>query len=122
MRELFFRLITTVLGVAAVSCMASSDSVRRLLAQRESLDGQRVQVRGVLGVDRGIVNLFSADRNNCLGLLTYTRDLDRYIALDGQRVIASGTLDAEGCGRRGVCVERMCGPAILRDVTIQTAQ
>jgi hypothetical protein len=106
--------------VAAVaSCTTASEyTVRTLIQERSAKDGTYVTVRGVLGLRHGLVNLFSHDREECIGLLTYVDEGARYSRLDGRTVVASGTLQSEGCGREGFCDEHLCGPAILRNVSV----
>ena len=92
--------------------------MHELLANRHALDGSHVEVQGILEVDHGYVNLMARNRQECVGLVTYVEDRARYVALNDHRVAASGIMDAEGCGRNGMCSEHFCGPAILRQVTV----
>ena len=102
----------------AACATGSAFSVHRLLSERQAHQATRVSVVGVLGLRHGLVNLFSRNGRECIGLLTHVEDRDSYAALNGQMVSVSGTLEAEGCGRDGICDEHLCGPAILRDVTV----
>lgn len=105
--------------LAIASCAAGSAfSVHRLLSERQAHQAMRVSVVGVLGLRHGLVNLFSRNGRECIGLLTHVEDRGSYSALNGQTVLVSGILEAEGCGRNGICDEHLCGPAILRDVTV----
>jgi hypothetical protein len=65
-----------------------------------------------------LVNLYSSDRQQCIGLLVTTAQQPRYRQRSGQSVSLSGRLQAQGCGRDGICDEHLCGPAILRDVEL----
>ena len=113
-----FRLAALVGFVSLAACASiEADSVKQLIESRAMHDGQPVQVVGTLRYDNGIVNLYSRDVRECIGLLTYVEQQEHYRRLDGRHVRVTGLLDAEGCGLRGFCVERLCGPAVIRQVT-----
>jgi hypothetical protein len=103
------------------SCVAGEGpgSVPNLLAQRQAVDGHVVTVRGILGTRHGLFNLYSRDRQHCVGLLVTDAQRLRYVGFDGRPVEATGRMMAEGCGRNGICDEHLCGPAVLRDVQVQ---
>jgi hypothetical protein len=78
-----------------------------------------VTVHGRLQVqEHGLVNLYTANRQLCVGLLVTNRDRPHYRARQGRIVTVSGRLQAEGCGREGICDEHLCGPAILHDMEL----
>jgi hypothetical protein len=108
-------------GTLLASCVTDEGpgSVSNLLAQRQAVDGQVVTVRGILSARHGLLNLYSRDRQQCVGLLVTDADRLRYAGLDGRPVQATGRMMAEGCGRNGICDERLCGPAVLRDIQVQ---
>lgn len=108
------------LAIALMSaCVTSSDPVSDLVRNRASRDGQRVQVTGLFLVSHRYANLYAQNRRLCIGLVLRAPSDGRRQALHGRRVRVSGTVQAEGCGRNGFCDERLCGPAILQDVTVE---
>jgi len=116
---IIFGLAIIISGGAACA-VVHRDEVHNLLAGRHAYDQKEIEISGELRVDHEFVNLFSKDRSECIGLLTHVEDLQHYAALHGRRVHVRGILDAEGCGQRGMCVHQLCGPAILRNVTVRT--
>lgn len=107
--------------IVFISCANRQDAVINMVNHRNSFNNMQVSVEGILETRNGFFNIFSRDRQLCIGLLVYNRDIPRYSALVRRRVVATGRLQAEGCGREGVCTEYLCGPAILRDVSIEPA-
>jgi hypothetical protein len=90
-----------------------------LVQNRAARNGQQVQLTGLLLVSHRFANLYAQNRRLCIGLIFRAPDENRRQALHGRAVRVSGTVQAEGCGRDGICDERLCGPAILTDVTIE---
>lgn len=83
------------------------------------LDGQELEVQGVVGSWHRGVNLYSPDRDACIGLLATEAEVLRFRALEGKRATVHGTLEAEGCGRDDICDEHLCGPAVLSSVQLK---
>lgn len=112
-------LIVATFALVAASCATNAtDPVQALVRERTAQDGNTVRIRGVLRSSHGLFNLYARNSHVCIGLLMRSDDLNRYRALEGKTVSVSGTLHAEGCGRDGICDEHLCGPAVLRNVTI----
>lgn len=114
-----------ILPALVTFCLATSscaqgglDDVYSIMSVRADRDGEKVVLKGFLKVNSGYYNLFSGDQKECIGLLLTDAQRESYKGLAGQRVAATGTFEAEGCGRNGICVEHMCGPAILTNVTV----
>jgi len=112
-----------VAGLAAsllVGCTATRPglSVPALVAAAAAQDGTRVTVHGRLHLTHGLINLYSRNRRLCVGLLVPINQVERFRRLAGREVTVSGRVQAEGCGREGICDEHLCGPAILRDVEL----
>jgi hypothetical protein len=123
------RRLTTLLALLsfATSALPGSAaprealSVKSLLHRGAGLDRTVVNVRGILSVDEhGLINLYSGDRDVCVGLLLTRAQLARYSTWHGSRALVTGTFESEGCGRDGFCDEHLCGPAILTGVTISS--
>ncbi|WP_126174528.1 hypothetical protein [Altericroceibacterium xinjiangense] len=93
--------------------------VKRVVADAEVLNGQEVQVHGVIGSWHGGVNLFSPNRHECIGLLAAQTEVLRLRAFEGKRISVRGRLEAQGCGRDGICDEHLCGPAVLSSVRLE---
>ena len=108
-----------VLTGACVGSTGRRDEVHDLLADRSAFDRRDIELTGILRMDHGVANLYSRDGRECIGLVSSAADQPHYRALDGRRVHVRGKLDAEGCGLRGMCTHQMCGPAIMRDVTVR---
>ena len=112
-------LAATLLTLSACASAMKGQSVPVLLANAAAQDGTRVTVHGRLIADHGFINLYSPDRRQCLGLLVFEESKRLYLHRDHRVVTVEGRLQAEGCGREGMCVEQLCGPAILRDVELR---
>lgn len=106
-----------VLLGALTSCAPTEASTVRQLVESGALTGQALTVSGVLKIDHGYYNLHSPDHARCVGLLLTNDQRARYGSLEGARVTVAGRFDAEGCGRNGLCVEDLCGPAVLTDIS-----
>jgi hypothetical protein len=105
--------------LCACAATGIGQSVPALLANAAPQDGTRVTVQGRLVADHGFINLYSSDRQQCIGLLVFEEDKRLYLRRDHRVVTVEGRLQAQGCGRIGFCVEQLCGPAILRDVELR---
>lgn len=103
-------------------CVTSADPVTDLITNRLARNGQRIEVTGLFRVSYRFTNLYAQNRRLCVGLIMRTPDEHVRQALDGHRVRVSGNVQAEGCGREGFCDERLCGPTILTDVTVEPLQ
>lgn len=103
-----------------IATACASDALSMLLRDRHAHDGEIVRATGTLRNVNGLFNLYTSHRQECLGLLFTDADRERYRTWDGRRVTVSGLMQAEGCGREGVCDGRLCGPAILRRVVVET--
>ena len=99
-----------------------ADPIHALIRDRSIKDGTHVQVVGRIGVSHGLISLFSIDRKECIGLLVTEAQRKQLIQLDGNLARVSGILEAEGCGREGICVEHLCGPTVLTNVTVDARQ
>lgn len=116
-----------IFGIALACLTASScatdkqDQVYSVVNARSDNDGKTLTVSGLLKVDNGYYNLFSRDQKECIGLLLTDSQRESYRSLINRRVAATGKFSAEGCGRAGICVEHICGPAILTDVAVAPA-
>lgn len=117
-----FRSLVAVqfLSLLVAGCVSATTSlpVSRAVSEAELRNSQVVQVHGVIGSWHSGVNLLSPSRRECIGLLSAQTDLTRLRAYEGQRVTVSGTLQAQGCGREGICDEHLCGPAVLSSVRL----
>lgn len=108
---------------AALSSCATDhrDDVYSAVQARNANDGKSITISGLLKTNSGYYNLFSSDQKECIGLLLTDSQRQAYEGLAGQKVVVTGKLDAEGCGRDGICVEHICGPTILTDVSVSPA-
>lgn len=114
--------IAIMVGVALSSCVTGGrDDVYSAIEERAENDGKSVTVRGLLKTNSGYYNLFSSNGKECIGLLLTDSQRQSYKGLVDQKVVVTGNLDAEGCGRDGICVEHICGPTILTDVSVSPA-
>lgn len=112
-------LLTASVAGFLVSCVSSHrDDVIRTMANRIENNGKSVTVSGILRERGGYYNLFSNDGKECIGILLTDRQRREYRRFADHRVTVAGTLEAEGCGREGICVERLCGPTIMTGVTV----
>ena len=119
MKQSIILLVVASLSLATSSCAHDGlDDVYSIMSARAERDGQNVSLRGVLKINNGYYNLFSKDQQECVGLLLTNNQRERFKELAGQQVAVTGTFEAEGCGRDGICVEHICGPAILTNVTV----
>ena len=112
-----FRLVSPSL-LALVPRAAADLRLPRSCGDR-SVRRRAVTVHGRVRVqEHGLVNLYAADRQQCIGLLVTDRDRPNYRERKGRIVSVIGRLHAQGCGREGLCDDHLCGPAILRDVEL----
>lgn len=107
---------------ASLSQGSSSNNVSMIVERRLSVDGQIVAIHGLLKEDGGYYNIYSRDGERCVGLLLTDLQRSEYRVHANSEVLVRGVLEAEGCGREGVCVERLCGPAILTGVALEHAR
>ena len=112
-------LIVALLLLVSCARSGNSVSVGGLLSDRDAMNGQIVRTHGTLSVEHGMANLYSADRAECVGLLTHNVSAADLSALSGRSVRAEGRLMAEGCAASGSCSKHLCGPAILYNVRVE---
>lgn len=109
-------------SVVLVSCTTGhTDEVYSAIESRFVNDGKIITVQGILQFNSGYYNIFSEDRKECIGLLLTDRQRQSYKELIDRKAVVTGKLDAEGCGRDGICVEHICGPTILKEASISLA-
>lgn len=102
-----------------VSCAATlQDEVVSAVARSKENNGKTITISGILKERNGYYNLFSRNGNECVGILLNDQQREEYSPRAGKRVTITGTLEAEGCGRDGICVEHLCGPTIMTSITI----
>ena len=118
MRSSAINLIAIFGSFLVVSCVSGADDVYSAIEKRAAQDGETVTVGGTLKTTNGYFNLFSRDQRECIGLLLTDAQREEYRTYVGKRIQARGQLEAEGCGREGICVEHLCGPTILTKVTL----
>lgn len=112
-------LLITSMVFSLVACAATRhDDVILVVEHRKDNDGKVISLSGTLRERSGYYNLFSINGRECVGVLLTDSQKDDYKYLVGRRVTLTGTLEAEGCGRDGICVEHLCGPAIMTSVTV----
>lgn len=113
-------LSTVSIAIISLLCASSvqNNTVQTLSADPYAIDGNEVRVTGIVVMQHGLANLYSEDRQECVGLLITDGQRPMFAAQDNQTVDVIGTMWAEGCGREGICDEHLCGPAVLRDVSI----
>lgn len=112
-------LSTAFVATLLVSCVSShGDPVVLAVTNRAGNNGRLIMVSGTFRERNGYYNLFSSDGQECIGILTTDRQKIDYRSFVGQKVSVVGILQAEGCGREGICVEHLCGPTIMTGVTI----
>lgn len=120
-----FRIQALGMGLAcliASSCASDGpDEVYSAISARLTNDGKLLSVHGLLKTNAGYYNLYSQNQKECVGLLLTDSQREKYTNLIGQQVVVRGTFKSEGCGREGICVEHICGPAIFTDVIISPA-
>lgn len=122
MKNTRITFIAIMIGVTLSSCVTDSrDSVYSAIEERSENDGKPITVHGLLKTNSGYYNLFSRDGKECIGLLLTDNQRQSYKGFADQKVMVTGKLDAEGCGRDGICVEHICGPTILTDVSVSPA-
>lgn len=111
------------LAAIFVTCSCATaeggDPVGRLVAERQSLNGQQVQAEGTFSARHGVANVYSRDRRQCIGLLTHTVPAWDLAAFEGRTVRVAGRLMAAGCPKGGTCNEHLCGPAVLYNVRVE---
>lgn len=114
MTRLFVSLLVFLLSACSTP---PKDEVIEMLDRRLDNDGKTVTVTGILGVYRIYYNLYSKDGQRCIGLLLSDDQRVEYKSSVGKRVTLTGTLEAEGCGRDGICMDSLCSPTIMTHVT-----
>lgn len=113
MRHLGF-IALSGLFVAVSACQNTDrDPVVDLVKESSINNGQVVSVVGILRANKGYFNLHSKRGDECVGLQVAEDDVDEFKGLVGKSVNIQGRFEAEGCGRDGICVEHLCGPAII---------
>lgn len=116
------KFLSTLAIAGAAACatvLGGPNTVSLLLDNADSRDGQRVNVGGTLVSSHGLMNLYSSDRRECVGLLITDEQRASYLELEGRDIAVSGVFRAQGCGRDGICDEHLCAPGILVDVSLQ---
>lgn len=93
--------------------------MRRLVSERQSLNGQEVQAKGTFSARHGVANVYSRNRRQCIGLLTHTVPAVDWAAFEGRTVRVAGRLMAAGCPKGGTCNQHLCGPAVLYNVRVE---
>ena len=111
--DILAAIVTSLIGCA----YASGYDVRTIVQQATIYDGRTITVRGVIVRHDLFLNLYSRDRQVCIGLLVSNDLRESLYQYEGETIAVSGRLHAQGCGRDAMCVEHLCGPAVLRDVT-----
>lgn len=112
------RAILLVSTVSLISCAVTmQDSVVDTVSRSRQNDGKSITVSGLLREKNGYYNLFSKNNEECVGVLLTDQQKKEFRSSAGKRVALTGTLEAEGCGRDGICVEHLCGPTIMTNIT-----
>lgn len=113
------RILTILyISILFTSCIASRDDVTHTMEHRNNYNEKTISISGVMRENSGFYNLFSNDRQECIGLLLTDSQRLEYKSYVGHRVTVAGILKAEGCGREGICVEHLCSPTIMTGVTV----
>jgi hypothetical protein len=114
------RALTVMLFTLAIACVPAMQplSVREVLRSPIQYDGQRIQVRGILSPRHDFLNLFTKDKQQCLGLLLTSNERATLTGYSERKVSLIGSFRAEGCGRDGICDEHLCGPGVLTNVSL----
>lgn len=111
-------IVAITLGSLLSCTTPHHDDVVKAILNRIDNDGNSIVVSGILRRSSSYYNLFSSDGRECIGILLTDRQMSEYSSIVNHRVTVAGTLEAEGCGREGICVEHLCGPTIMTGVTI----
>ncbi|MBB5986633.1 hypothetical protein [Sphingobium lignivorans] len=112
-------LFITSMVFSLMACAAThQDDVVVAVEHRKDNDGKVIILSGTLRERNGYYNLFSRNNQECVGILITDSQKEDFKSLVGKRVTLTGTLEAEGCGRDGICVEHLCGPTIMTGVTV----
>jgi hypothetical protein len=115
------RLRSLAIIVALSGCATNSSesiSVRRAVSAAGEHDGQLVRIKGTVVSWHNGINLHSHDGRECIGILASETSIARFRAFEGRGVTLSGRLEAEGCGRKGICDEHVCGPSVLSEAQL----
>lgn len=112
------KAILLVSIMSLISCASTlQDSVVDTVSRSKQNDGKSITVSGFFREKNGYYNLFSKDNDECIGVLLTDQQKNEFRSRSGKRVTITGTLEAEGCGRDGICVEHLCGPTIMTNIT-----
>lgn len=114
------RALLGIMFVLTIACSPSmkSFSVRDILKLPNRYDGRIIQVQGVISPRHGILNLFTKNKQQCLGLILKPSERAKLIEHSERKISLSGTFQAEGCGRDAICDEHLCGPGVLTNVSL----
>lgn len=111
-------LFITSMVFSLMACATThQDDIVLAVENRKDNDGKVIILSGTLRESNGYYNLFSKNGQECVGVLLTDGQKEDYKSLVGRRVTLTGTLEAEGCGRDGICVEHICGPTIMTRIT-----
>lgn len=113
-----FAIIVIVTSSVSACVSLNQNNVVETISSASALDGSTVSVTGRLHMNHNLMNLYSSDRKQCIGLIL---DRDEYLALQtyvGRNVSLRGELVAKGCGSDIICDEHLCGPVNLREVSL----
>jgi hypothetical protein len=114
------KIIPLLILLACCAAPGGHLSVHQLLSQSSALDNEEVKLKGRLEVEEhGLINIYSRDGKQCVGLLLSRDQMARYAGFARRQVLVTGRLEKEGCGRDGFCDEHLCGPAVLKDATVE---
>lgn len=112
-------LVLPFTAVFLLSCASSkSNNVKMVVESRNQYSNKIVSISGILRERNSFYNLFSNDSQECIGVMLTDSQKELYKNMNGRNVAVRGILKPEGCGREGICVEHLCGPTIVTDVTV----
>lgn len=110
-------LVSLVVISFVAGCVSSfRDNITETISSATSLNGKAVNVTGRLEIRHGLLNIYSLDHKQCIGLILDSDELSSLSPYVGSNVSLLGELVAKGCGSDIICDEHLCGPVNLREV------
>lgn len=101
------------------SCASpKANNVKKTVENIDQYRDKTVSISGILRECNNFYNLFSNDLQECIGVMLTDSQKKLYKNVGDQNVTVRGIMKPQGCGHDGICVEHLCGPTIITDVTV----
>ena len=111
--------IGVMASLSIVSCaLDMKPSVGDILNFATRHNGHQITVRGRISSRHGLLSLFNRSAKQCIGLILTPSERLSFSKYVEREISVTGTFQADGCGRDGVCDEHLCGPGVLTHVTL----